>query len=59
MFLCEPLDGEFVPNTETIASGWYSESELPEPLANEKCTAAQIRLCFEAFRAKNWETRFD
>ena len=59
MFLCEPLGGEFVPNTETIASGWYSESELPEPLANEKCTAAQIRLCFEAFRAKNWETRFD
>ena len=59
MFLCEPRDGEFVPNTETIASGWYSESELPEPLANEKCTAGQVRLCFEASRAVQWDTRFD
>ena len=59
MFLCEPLGGEFQPNAETVASGWFAENELPEPMANEKCTAEQVRLCFEASRAANWETRFD
>ena len=59
MFLCEPLGGAFVPNTETIASGWFAEDALPEPMANEKCTAAQVRLCFEASRTAQWDTRFD
>ena len=59
MFLCEPLGGEFAPNAETVASGWFSENELPEPMANEKCTAGQVRLCFEASRAVQWDTRFD
>ncbi|MBR0408231.1 MAG: NUDIX hydrolase [Clostridia bacterium] len=59
MFLCEPLGGEFQPNAETVASGWFAENELPEPMANEKCTAEQVRLCFEASRAAHWETRFD
>ncbi len=59
MFLCEPLGGAFVPNTETIASGWFAEDALPEPMTNEKCTAEQVRLCFEASRAAQWDTRFD
>lgn len=59
MFLCEPLSGAFVPNTETVASGWFAEDALPEPMAKEKCTAEQVHLCFEASRTKNWETRFD
>ena len=59
MFLCEPLGGAFVPNTETVASGWFAEDALPEPMANEKCTAEQVRLCFEASRAAQWDTRFD
>ncbi len=59
MFLCEPLDGAFVPNPETVASGWFDENALPEPMANEKCTAEQVRLCFEASRAAHWEARFD
>ncbi|MBQ7655057.1 MAG: NUDIX hydrolase [Clostridia bacterium] len=59
MFLCESLGGEFQPNAETVASGWFAENELPEPMANEKCTAEQVRLCFEASRAAHWETRFD
>ncbi|MBR3017320.1 MAG: NUDIX hydrolase N-terminal domain-containing protein [Clostridia bacterium] len=58
-FLCEPLGGEFAPNTETVASGWFPENSLPEPMANEKCTAGQVRLCFEAARSAHWETRFD
>jgi len=57
-FLCEPLGGQFVPNTETVASAWFAENDLPEPMANEKCTAEQVRLCFEAYRAVHWETRF-
>lgn len=59
MFLCEPLGGEFSPNTETVAFGWFSENGLPEPMANEKCTAEQVRLCFQAARAEHWETKFD
>ena len=59
MFLCEPLGGEFVPNNATIAAAWFTEDHLPEPMANEKCTADQVRLCFEASRAEHWETRFD
>ncbi len=59
MFLCESLGGEFQPNAETVASDWFAENELPEPMANEKCTAEQVRLCFEASRAAHWETRFD
>ena len=58
-FLCEPLGGQFVPNTETVASAWFAENDLPEPMANEKCTAEQVRLCFEASRAVHWEARFD
>ena len=58
-YLCDPLGGEFVPNTETIASGWFAENALPEPMANEKCTAEQVRLCFQASRAEQWETKFD
>lgn len=59
MFLCEALGGEFVPNTETVASGWFSENDLPAPMANEKSTSEQVRLCFEAARSKQWDTRFD
>ena len=33
--------------------------DLPEPLANEKCTKAQILMCFDANENKNWQTRFD
>ena len=61
MVIGEPGESfaEFAPNAETVASGWFSENELPEPMANEKCTAGQVRLCFEASRAVQWDTRFD
>lgn len=56
--LCEELSGAFEPNTETIASGYFSLDNLP-PLATQKNTPEQIALCFEAARAANWETQFD
>ena len=53
--LCAPAGGEFRPNA---ASGWFSLGDLP-PLAEEKNTAEQVRMCFEARRAETWETLFD
>lgn len=58
-FLCSELGGEFTANIETIESKYFAEDELPVSMANEKCTAAQIKLCFKAYRADFWETQFD
>ena len=56
--LCSLLGGSFQPNSETIDSGYFSMKELP-PLAENKTTAAQIKMCFDAYYAKNWVTLFD
>lgn len=56
--LCSLLGGEFAPNSETVASGYFSLDELP-PLAEEKNNAEQIAMCFEAYRAEHWTTLFD
>ena len=57
-FLCSLLGGSFQPNSETIASGYFSMKDLP-PLAENKTTAAQIQMCFDACHAEHWVTRFD
>ncbi len=57
-YLCRPLGGAFEKNPETTAAAWFLENALPA-LAEEKNTAAQVRMCFEASRAKLWNTRFD
>ena len=57
--LCTLLSGSFQENLETTGSGYYAEDDLPE-LASEKNTAAQIKMCFDAFRAGDaWKTYFD
>ena len=56
--LCKLLGGEFMPNSETTASGFFPMDELP-PLSEAKNTASQIRLCFEAARDENWHIPFD
>lgn len=56
--LCTSLGGEFVANSETIASDYFHLSELPV-LSEAKVTREQIALCFEAKDAQHWETRFD
>ena len=56
--LCTAVGGSFTPNIETTESGWFSLEELP-PLSEDKCTAEQIKLCFEASQAEHWETQID
>ncbi len=58
-FLCECLGGSFVENSETLRSEYFSLDELPSPLADSKCTAAQIALCFQAASDPHWQTVFD
>ncbi len=57
-FLCSVQGGAFQPNAETTESRYFGLEELPE-LATEKVTPAQIRMCFEAYRAEHWTTVFD
>ena len=57
-FLCSSRGGEFTPNIETSQSGYFAEDDLP-PMAEQKCTPAQVRLCFEAHRAENWTVQCD
>lgn len=56
--LCKVIGGEFQPNSETVASGFFSLDDLP-PLYLGKNAAEQIALCLEAHEAQQWETRFD
>lgn len=56
--LCSVLGGEFIENIETTEVGYFSENELPD-LAEEKNTAEQIKMCFEARRSQHWEVQFD
>lgn len=58
--LCRKLGGAFEENIETTEIRYFDREELQENLAEEKVTAAQIALCFEAYDAgENWVTRFD
>ncbi len=56
--LCTVLGGAFQENLETVDSRYFGQDELPR-LAEEKNTAEQIAMCFEAHRAAHWVTRFD
>ena len=55
---CQVLEGEFVPNLETVDSRYFSLDELPQ-LAEEKTTREQIELCLTAAQSPVWETVFD
>ncbi len=56
--LCELIGGGFVKNHETIESAYFGPDEFP-PLALEKTTEAQLKLCFDAYHSENWVTIFD
>jgi ADP-ribose pyrophosphatase YjhB (NUDIX family) len=56
--LCRIISGNFEPNTETSASDFFDIDHLPE-LAEEKNTAEQVRMCFEAYHDANWVVQFD
>lgn len=56
--LCSVIGGKFVENIETTGFCYFSENELPR-LAEEKNNEEQIKMCFEAYRNKEWITVFD
>ena len=57
--LCSAVGGGFQENSETTGFAYFSEDNLPD-LATEKNTEAQIKMCFEAYRAGDaWKTYFD
>ena len=56
--LCTIIGGAFKKNIETTGFAYFSENELPE-LATEKNNEEQAKMCFEAYRTKNWSTLFD
>ena len=55
---CRLLGGAFCENPETSESRFFAADELPE-LAEEKNTAQQIQMCFDACQAENWKTLLD
>ena len=57
-YLCEAEGGAFRENIETSESAYFALDELP-PLALEKCTEEQVRMCFEAYNNRDWKTQFD
>lgn len=58
--LCKTIGGEFSENIETIGAQYFKKSELPIGIANEKTTAKQILMCFDANDAgDSWATKFD
>lgn len=52
---CTVLGGQFEENIETVASGWFAPDALPA-LAEDKNTAEQIQMCFEASKNPDWRT---
>ena len=57
--LCELIDGDFKENSETTETKYFSLDELPENLAIEKNTKAQIKMCFKAYKDPDWKCEFD
>ena len=57
--LCQPLSGAFAENIETTEARYFAMDELPEKLAVEKTTRAQIEMCFTAYADPNWQVQCD
>lgn len=57
--LCEVIGGEFLENIETTEIKYFSLSEIPNNLAEEKNTKEQIEMCFDTYKNKKWETQFE
>ena len=57
-YLCHAVRGAFVQNIETTDSRYFSIDDLPD-LAEEKCTEEQVKMCFKAYRSKEWNVQFE
>lgn len=58
-FLCSCAGGAFEKNIETTETAFFGPEDLPENLATEKCTRAQIEMCFNALAHPEAPTLFD
>ena len=56
--LCEATGGSFTENIETTGYDYFKLENLPK-LAEEKNNEEQIKMCFECYKSKYWETLFD
>ncbi len=54
----EVIGGEFIPNDETKASGYFALDDLP-PLTLDKNNEEQLAMCLEAYHADHWKTLVD
>lgn len=57
--MCEVIGGNFEKNIETTEIKYFSQDELPENLANEKCSKEQVEMCFRAKNDNMWQVEFD
>ena len=58
LVLCRYISGDFAPNTETLACGFFKPDRLP-PLATGKTTREHIELSLRAFNDPDWRVLFD
>ena len=56
--LCSLIGGKFEKNSETTQARYFDEDALPE-LAEEKNNTEQVKMCFDAYRADDWQVLFD
>lgn len=56
---CKYESGKFVSNLETTEAAFFGKNEVPQCLAEEKCTTEQILMCFKAFEDRDFHTIFD
>lgn len=56
--LCRVISGEFHENDETTESGYFSLDHLPE-LNVRKTDERELVLCYEAYKAEQWEPIID
>lgn len=56
--LCDLIGGQFKENIETTGFDYFTLDNLP-PLAEEKNTSGQIKMCFEAYKSDSWQVQFD
>lgn len=57
--LCRYISGEYKKNEETTEARYFSVDNLPSDLNGHKSSASQIRLCLEAWHAKEWVPDID
>ena len=58
LFLCEYVNGDFIPNAETTSSGFFELDNLP-PLETIKTSRDIIELAFEAYKSPCWKAVFE